>query len=159
MPDVFDVTCTGAAGLSGGSPAIKTIGTLIASTSIRGFLEEFSVGVSSTPADQALQWILQRFTAAGTAGSSVTPAARGGSDVPASLISAGQAHSAEPTYTSAKELWQSGINTRASAIGVACRPGREYIIPATSANGIGMQAGSSSASSAPTCEVAMSFHQ
>jgi hypothetical protein len=153
MADGFSVTCTGPAGASG-TPV--TIGTLIASTSIRGFVEGFSIGTSSTPADHALNWILQRFTAAGTAGSAVTPAAQD-SAAPASLITAGQAHSVEPTYTAAKELYQQGVNQRASFAQYR-RPGRELIIPATSANGIGMAAADAT-TGPPTCEVTFEFHQ
>jgi hypothetical protein len=153
MADVFSVTCTGPSSASGATAV--TIGTLIASTSIRGFLESFGGGTSSTPADMAINWILQRFTASGTAGTNPVPAAND-SAAPASLVSAGQALSAEPTYAAAKELFQEGFNQR-NSFREFRRPGREIIIPATSANGVGLAAISSGA--APTCEVTFDFHQ
>lgn len=153
MSDVFHAECAGPAGASG-TPA--TVGTLIASTSIRGFIEAWHLGVSSAPSDHSLNWLLQRFTADGTPGSAVTPGP-GDPAAPASLITSGQAYSAEPTYTSAKEMWAKGYNARASDSIFLAR-GREIIIPATSGNGVGMKVADAT-TGPPTCQLTLDFHQ
>lgn len=115
----------------------QTLLTLVSAATIRPKIYDLIMGSNATPADNALEWLLQRFTVAGTAGSSVTPAPLDPAD-PAALASAGQAHSAEPTYTSAKVLLDVAMNQRSTQRWVAA-PGGELISPATAANGIGVQ--------------------
>lgn len=94
------------------------------------------VGSDATPADNAAEYVLQRITAAGTA-TAVTPQALDPGD-PASEQDAGEAHSAEPTYTANAIMLQWAQNQRATFRWVAA-PGGEIVIPATAANGIGLQ--------------------
>ncbi len=100
-------------------------------------INDFTVGASGTPADNAILWVVQRFTALGTEGSGVTPAPLDLADG-ASVGDAGQDYSAEPTYTAATELWEQAINQRASYRWVAV-PGGELVIPNTANVGIGWQ--------------------
>ena len=93
-------------------------------------------GSSATPADNALNWLLQRYTAAGTA-TSVTPAPLDPAD-PAATATAGQNHTAEPTYTAGAVLLDISANQRSTQRWVAS-PGGELVLPATAANGIGVQ--------------------
>lgn len=115
---------------------IKTGLTLISASTVRPKLYDFTIGTEGTPADNALVWQLQRFTAAGTA-SAVTPVALDPGD-PAALGSAGSALTVEPTYTAGAFVWgPMGMNQRATYRWVAA-PSGEIICPATAANGIGM---------------------
>lgn len=143
----YATTCTAAVG----NP--RTIGALIASTSRRGRIFMFAIGSYDTPADAAIKWILQRFTTAGTA-TSVTPKPLDPGEVAAQLSGA-ENYSSEPGYTSAEELFQVGLNQRAP-FAYHCRPGAEFIIPQTSANGIGMKA--QNASATPNVELTL-HHQ
>lgn len=153
MADKFSATGTAAVGASG--TAVTILG-LVASTSIRGFIDEVSLGISSAGADLTIRWILQRFSAAGTAGSSVTPRPYDAA-APASLITSGQgAYSAEPTYSSQPVLWDCAANDRGSAFKIPFR--NPIVIPATSGNGVGVLAASSS-SGTPTARVVADFHQ
>ena len=100
------------------------------------FLHVEVVGSTATPADNALEFILQRCTTTGTR-TSITPAALDSAD-PASIATAGQAHSAEPTYTSGAILLDLAMNQRATQRWVPS-PGREIKLPATASNGVGLQ--------------------
>lgn len=151
--DGFTASCSAATGASG---SLLTIGTLVASTSIRGFIDAISVGITSAPLDDSLRWLLQRFTAAGTAGSAVTPRPAD-SAAPASLITSGQGFfSVEPTYSSQPILWDEGINGRNSAFSIPFR--KPLVIPATSGNGIGAQC-ADQASNTPTARIVFDYHQ
>lgn len=124
----YAVTATGDVG----NPL--TVAGLTASTSTRGEIFSFSIGMKGTAADQFILWTLQRYTAAGTA-TAVTPCeidpAHG-----SALLAGAENHSAEPTYTSAKELWELSIHDRIPFT-YHCPPKSPFVIPATSANGIG----------------------
>lgn len=115
--------------------ATKSMVTIIASTTTRPRIYEVILGSQATPADQAAQYALTRFTAVGTAGSNPTPLPLDPSNV-ASIATAGITHSAEPTYTASSDLLTVGLNQRATFRWVAS-PGRELVCPATAANGIG----------------------
>lgn len=120
----------------------KTAGTIISASTIRPKIYEFSIGtdLGSAAADNILTWTLQRFTVAGTAASSPTPSPLDPADPPA-LASAGANHSAEPTYTAGLILYEMGFNQRATYRWQA-PPDGELVMPATAANGLGMQVGS-----------------
>jgi hypothetical protein len=91
----------------------------------------------ATVADNAGEYFLQRYTAAGTS-TSVTPQALDSGD-PAATATAGVNHSAEPTYTSNAVLLRLATNQRATFRWVAA-PGYELKLPATAANGVGLLA-------------------
>lgn len=119
--------------------ANKTAATVIASATVRPRLFEFLVSILTAPngTDQQLNFALQRFTAAGTAGSSPTPVPSDPADV-AAVATAGITHSAEPTYTAASALMNQCMNQRAMFRWVAA-PGYEFMAPATAANGLGLK--------------------
>lgn len=117
------------------SPTQTLLG-LVSTTAIRPLIYDIMWGSAATPADNALEWILQRFTAAGTA-TAVTPQAVDPGD-PAATATAGKNHSAEPTYTAAAILLDVPLNQRATQRWV-CAPRGELVLPATGANGAGWQ--------------------
>ena len=116
----------------------------------RARLREVLVGSDDTPADVAYELTLQRTTAAGTA-TAVTPTALDAS-APASYLTAGKNHTAEPTYTASTELLTIQNNLRASQRWVAA-PGFELVIPATNLAGIGAKAIHASS----TAEISVTF--
>jgi hypothetical protein len=103
----------------------------------RGCLTRMTVSSSGTPADNAIIWTLQRCTTTGTM-TSVTPALRDTADGAADLIGSENA-TAEPTYTSATEMFDNAVNQRATLI-VVYDERNEIIIPATANNGLGLKA-------------------
>lgn len=117
------------------SPTDTCLG-LTSDTTIRPAIYDVIFGSNATPADNALQWLLQRYTAAGTS-TSVTPQPLDSED-PAASATAGENHTDEPTYTSNAILLNISANQRSTQRWVAS-PGGEIILPATSANGVGVQ--------------------
>jgi hypothetical protein len=117
------------------SPTDTVLGLTSAAT-IRPKVFYVCFGSNASPADNALQWLLQRYTAAGTA-TAVTPLALDPGD-PAALASAGENHTVEPTYTANEILLNVSVNQRATFQWIA-RPGCELVLPATAANGVGLQ--------------------
>lgn len=117
------------------SPTASVLG-LTGATTIRPVFLDMIVGSTATPADNALEFIVQRYTASGT-GDAVTPQAADPAD-PASLASSKANHSAEPTYTSGAIMIDIPMNQRATQRWVPS-PGREIKIPATANNGLGIQ--------------------
>jgi hypothetical protein len=138
----YSVICNDA-----GGAAPQSLANLIGSTAVRPRVYEFNVGSSATPADQAANIVLARTTAAGTAGSSPTPAPLDNAEV-AAVCTAGIAHSAEPTYGT-PFLFQCPLNQRASFRWVAA-PDSELIGTASASNGLGLKRHASTASYACT---------
>ncbi len=111
---------------------------LVSAATIRPKIYDLIIGSDATPADNAAEYNLQRFTAAGTAGSAVTPQLLDPAD-PASLAAGGSGvYSVEPTYTSAAIMLMWAQNQRATFRWVAA-PGSEIVLPATAANGVGIR--------------------
>ena len=125
----------GSTGASATSSTQTTILTVIAATTTRGRLYDFILSMGGTPADNTLEWLLRRFTAAGTAGASPVPIALDPA-APAALLTSGENHSVEPTYTAASELFDNFVYQRATYEWKA-PPGGEFVVPATAANGLG----------------------
>ncbi len=98
---------------------------------------DFYLGASMTPADYALLWKWQRYTAAGTA-TSRTPSPLDPGDT-ASDCTSGYAHSAEPTYTSGILLFWLALNSRATHKAYL-DPNGPLVGAATSNNGMGLYA-------------------
>lgn len=97
---------------------------------------DFIIGSEATPADAAILWTFQRCSAAGTS-TGVTPVNLD----PASSTTeydAGENHTIEPTYTAGAILANVPLNQRATFRWVAA-PGAEWVMPATAANGFGIQ--------------------
>ncbi len=114
--------------------ATTMLGVTSAAT-VRPAIYELVIGSIATPADNAWDFFLQRYTVAGTS-TAFTPVALDPAD-PASLASAGVNHSVEPTYTANAYLGRFSGNQRATFRWVA-NPGSELKMPATAANGIGL---------------------
>lgn len=94
-------------------------------------------GSEATPADAAILWTVRRCSGAGTAGATVVPQNLD----PASATTeydAGEAHSSDPTFTAAAILLNIPLNQRATFRWVAA-PGGELVMPATAANGAGIE--------------------
>jgi len=122
--------------------AAKSILGLVSAATVRPRLYDLTVGSPAAVADNYGEYALQRFTAAGTA-TAVTPTPLDPAD-PAALSSAGENHTAEPTYTAGAILLRFALNQRATFRWVAS-PGAELVLPATAANGIGLQSLATSA--------------
>jgi hypothetical protein len=116
--------------------ADDTILALISATTIKPKIYDLILGSDATPADNAAEYNLQRFTAEGTS-TSVTPRPLDPDD-PAALASAGENHTVEPTYTADLIMLQWAQNQRATFRWVAA-PGGEIILPATANNGVGVR--------------------
>lgn len=115
----------------------KTMLTIIAAAGVRIGVYDVIMGADGTPADNALRFLAQKFTAAGTsAGSPPTPVPLDNADI-AAIATCGWDHSAEPTYTANTVFWDIAINQRATFRWVAA-PDGELKGPATAANGIGL---------------------
>ncbi len=124
--------------VSDGSQNAASSTTILGVTSaatIRPKLYELIFGSGATPADQAFNLKLGRYTAAGTA-TAVTPVAIDPGD-PNALASAGENHTVEPTYTSAADMLSVSINQQATFRWVV-PPEDGIVMPATAANGLGL---------------------
>lgn len=118
------------------TPGDSTLG-LQSSTTNRPRLYDIICGTKGTPADNALDWQVSRFTAAGT-GTAVTEVALD-PGAPTQAAAALENHTVEPTYTADNQLLDFGLNQRATFRWVAA-PDGELVLPATAANGIGIVA-------------------
>lgn len=115
--------------------AATTILELRSTTAIRPAIYDLISGSDATPADNAAEYNLQRTTTAGTS-TAVTPQALDSGD-PTATATAGEAHSAEPTYTANAIMLNYMHNQRATFRWVAA-PDGEIVLPAA-ANGVGIQ--------------------
>jgi hypothetical protein len=117
------------------SPTDSVLG-LTSTTAIRPAVYDVIFGSNATPADNALNWLMERYTAAGTS-TAVTPQALDSGD-PAATAAAGENHSAEPTYTANSVMLNISANQRSTQRWVAS-PGGEIILPASANNGVGLE--------------------
>lgn len=115
--------------------APQTILGISSTTAVRPFVYDLLIGSSASPADNAILWSMQRFTASGT-GTSVTPQALDSGD-PASTSSSQKAHTVDPTYTANAVVWYTALNQRATHRWVA-DPDGAIVCPATANNGVGL---------------------
>ncbi len=118
------------------SASLGVIGAVSTTQARRGKVYDVIFGSEATPADAAIQWVAQRYTAKGTV-TAVTPKPLDLAD-PAFLGEAGENATGEPTYTSAEVMLSLSLNQRATFRWVAA-PGGEWVWPATSASGIGFK--------------------
>ena len=114
--------------------AATTLWGITSAATIRPAIYEIVIGSGATPADNAWEFIIGRYTAAGTS-TAFTPIALDPAD-PASLASSGWNHSVEPTYTANAYVLRIAGNMRAAVRWLAA-PGKELKMPATAANGLG----------------------
>ena len=116
-----------------------TILYMIGDTTIRPRVYDLILGSDATPADNAAEYVLQRISAEhGTpGGSAVTPRPLDFDD-PASVVTAVEAPTGEPTYTADVIVLQWAQNQRATFRWVAA-PGGEIVVPALAGDGVGIQ--------------------
>ncbi len=103
----------------------------------RGKIYDVLVGTNGTPADNYMEWIIQRVTVPST-GSAITAQALDPADAAALATSVANS-TTEGTVTAASELFYVGVNQRASYRWVAA-PGSEFVWPATSCAGFVLRA-------------------
>lgn len=115
-----------------------TILALTSTSAVRPKIYDIMWGSAATPAEQSSGYQLERYTAAGTS-TSVVPQRLDPGDPQPGTATAGEAHSVEPTYTAAAILLRIPLHQRASWRWVA-NEGKELVLPATAANGIGFVA-------------------
>ena len=115
------------------SKTIAVVGTTTGAGVIRPAIYDVIVGTTGTPADNAMRYGVQRFTAAGTT-TAKTPSALDPGDV-AALAVCGVDASIEPTKTAAMILVDIPANQRASFRWVAAPDGELKGI-GTTANGL-----------------------
>lgn len=131
---------------------LTQVGALTGATTLRrGWVYDIMVGVDGTPADNVINWIVNRNSTSGTA-TAHTPAQLDSGDAVA-LLQCLVNHTIEPTVTDQTGLVQVACNQRASYRWVAA-PGGELIVPATNANGIGIRAKSPAYASTATASMA-----
>lgn len=118
--------------------ATLSLGTMTADSTRPRRLKVYDiiVGSEATPADAAILWKVQRCTVAGTS-TAVVPAMLDAADV-LTEYDAGENHTIEATYTTDMHLLHIPLNQRATFRWVAA-PGGELVMPATAANGFGIQ--------------------
>jgi hypothetical protein len=125
-----------ASGISGAvTTTLKTaVGIQQPASSVKGRLELFQLVLSSTatPADNGVEFVVQRSSTAGTS-TAVTPTDIDDmSQTP--VAAAGQTFTAEPTAVSNSILLDLGLNQR-SAFQVVLGPGYEWLLSATASRG------------------------
>jgi len=108
---------------------------LTSTAAIRPQIYDLLIGSAAAPADNAANYQIKRFTAAGTT-TSLTPQAIDNAD-PAATATSGYNASVEPTYTANALLLSISCNQRTTARWLA-RDRSELIAPATAANGLGL---------------------
>ncbi|MCI0403569.1 MAG: hypothetical protein L0212_08610 [Acidobacteria bacterium] len=117
------------------SPTDSVLG-VTGTTAVRPEIYDLIFGSSATPADNALNWLVQRYTVVG-AGTTVTPQSLDPNEVAATFTSLSD-HTTEPTYTAGAILLNISANQRSTQRWVAA-PNGALKIPATANNGLGVQ--------------------
>lgn len=116
--------------------ATVTIIGITSAATIRPSVYFLVIGSAATPADQAFNLKIKRFTAAGTS-TAFTPIALDPAD-PAALAAAGYNHTVEPTYTASSDLLSVSFNQQ-NTFKWETLPQFGLKAPATAANGLGLQ--------------------
>ncbi len=114
-----------------GDSVLSVVGT----TTIRPKVYDVIVSTIGTPADNAIEYLLQNHSADGT-GDALTPTPIDSGDPAAGGACLGN-HTVEPTYTAGEIMLRFGLNQRATYRWVAA-PGSEIVLPASATNGIGL---------------------
>ena len=119
------------------TPGETILALFPSATTTRGKIYYFSVSAGGTMADLLQRVQVQRITALGTEGAGVVPVALDPGD-PASICDGAEDHSAEPTFTSATEIWDQDVHVRATPQ-VQLQPDSHIVLPVTANNGIAMR--------------------
>jgi hypothetical protein len=122
-----------------------------ATTLRRGWVYDIMVGVDGTPADNVINWIVNRNSSLGT-GTSHTPTPLETGDAACLLVGTVN-FTIEPIVTDQTGLLQVAVNQRASYRWVAA-PGGEFVVPAVNVTGIGVRAKSPAYASTATASMA-----
>jgi hypothetical protein len=116
----------------------------------------FALSTLGVAADGVLEWIIQKFTAAGTT-TAVTPRNLDGTDLAVAAGVAGSNATVEPTYTASSAVFDEGVNQRATYTWNAWTEGAQLVSPSVAASGFGIAA-LSSVAPAYTGIAAMHIH-
>lgn len=119
------------------SSSFKTAVIIIATTTTRPKIFHFVLSTLGAAADGVLEWIIQRFTVAGTT-TAVTPRNLDATDPSSSATTAGSNATAEPTYTANSSLFDQGINQRATYTWNAWTEGAQLVSTTAATNGLGI---------------------
>lgn len=129
----------------------------------RGKVYDILVGTAGTPADNYMEYRLQRATlntasaawagALSSVSSAITMDQADGTV--SGFLGANSSNEANVTAASVPSLWYVGVNQRASYRWVAA-PGSEFVYPATSSNGLVLQAQSGGYTSFTTGNILVS---
>lgn len=119
------------------SSSFKTPLLLTGSTTCRAKIFHFVLSTTGAAADGVLEWILKRTTAIGTT-SAITPRNIDATDPSTSGATAGSNATTEPTYTASSELFDQGINQRATYTWNAWTEGAQLVAATVANNGIGI---------------------
>lgn len=119
------------------SSSLKSVQQIQGSASIRPKIYHFALSTTGAAADGVLEWVVKRNTTAGTF-TSVTPRAIDPSDPAAAVSTAGSNATVEPTYTANSELFDEGINQRATYTWNAWTEGAQIVVSVAAANGVGI---------------------
>lgn len=106
------------------------------------------IGSDATPADNAAEYNIQRFTVVGATNTAVVPQPHDPADA-ATEMDAFEASDIEPTYTAAGVMLNIMANQRATFQWYAA-PGYEIVTPATASNGLGVRSITVAGSAVPT---------
>jgi hypothetical protein len=119
--------------------------SVISAATCQPKIYDWSVGASSasTPADQATNYLIQRFTADGT-GTSFTPIGIDPNAGTAGATSKVNYTTDSASYTAGAILMEIGLNMRATFRWIS-NPDGELICPSTAANGLGLRSSAPSA--------------
>ncbi len=119
------------------SSSFKTAVLITSATTVRPKIFSYMWSTLGAAADGVLEWIIQRFTAAGTT-TAVTPRNLDATDPATALSSGGSNATVEPTYTANSSLGDRGLNQRATYTWNAWTEGAQLVAPATAASGVGI---------------------
>ena len=119
------------------SSSFKTPLLLTGGTTTRPKIFHFVLSTTGAAADGVLEWILKRTTAVGTT-SAITPRNIDATDPSTAGATAGSNATTEPTYTASSELFDQGINQRATYTWNAWTEGAQLVIATSANNGIGI---------------------
>ena len=108
-----------------------------ATTRRKGWLYDVLMGCDQTPADNAIGWVIDRLTTAGTGTAQIAPPLDVGDA--AALLTCAVGHTIEGTHTATTKLLEIGTNQRAGYRWVA-NPSCEFVIPATNVAGLSISA-------------------
>lgn len=113
---------------------------IISAATVAPFIYEINSGCVATPANQAVEWAVNRFTAVGNNQGAITPSrvnAPGGTAIVAATT-AGTGSSAFNTYTANDYPHGWAQNQNTAYRWVASTPDRRIELPSTTANGVGI---------------------